>query len=233
MGTAVLYRVYRPRRTTYKGARARKVTPRVRLLTLIPLLMGVHATMAYETPHYTVDETIGDEVEVRSYDPMLLAEVEVGGDRGQAVSSAFRILAGYIFGDNEPQAKIAMTAPVLQSAGSDGERIEMTAPVGQEKGEDGRWRVSFMMPSKYSRETIPEPLDPRITLRHSAAYRAVVLRFSGLHSDRNFDRHLEQLERIVAEKGIATTGPAMLAYYDAPFKPWFLRRNEVMYRLAE
>ena len=93
--------------------------------------------------------------EVRDYAPMIVAEVEVSGERQQAIGQGFRIIADYIFGKNRARKSIAMTAPVVQQSS---EKIAMTAPVTQE-GTGNRWHVRFVMPSGYTMMTLPEPED--------------------------------------------------------------------------
>ena len=98
--------------------------------------------MATEEPAFTlvVDE---DAFQVRQYPPLVVAETRVAGDRKQASSDGFRILAGYIFGGNTPREKIAMTAPVMQSPPVS-EKIAMTAPVSQ-TAVAGAWVIQFTM----------------------------------------------------------------------------------------
>ena len=204
-----------------------------RAATLLLALLLSPLLMAYEQPAYTVEQALADDAEIRRYEPMLLAEVVVEGDRSTAVSRAFRALAGYIFGDNTPQAKIAMTSPVMQTTEVKGEKIAMTTPVGQTALEDGQWRVSFMMPAKYTLATLPAPNNDAVRFQVTDPYRAVVLRFSGRHTDRNFEEHLAELDGLVAQEQLEVVGNPTLAYYDPPFKPFFWRRNEVMYRLVD
>ena len=112
--------------------------------------------MAIEEPAYDVVRE-GPDFELRRYAPQLLAQTEVRGRFDHVGNQSFRILAGYIFGDNQGSEKIAMTAPVgqrpVQSDGQDrGTRIEMTAPVTQRSSGAGtdRFLVSFVMPASFS-----------------------------------------------------------------------------------
>jgi hypothetical protein len=188
-------------------------------------------TMAIDEPKHRVIESVG-KIELRDYEPALLAEVEVGGERSAAANQGFRILAGYIFGGNQGQTKIAMTAPVTQVpelASNVGEKIAMTAPVTQEAigaGGETRWRVAFMMPSKYTLETLPKPNDERIKFRVSDPVRRVAIVFDGFSSQSNLGAHREQLEAFVKERGLKTKGEYTMAFYNDPFTlPWN-RRNE-------
>jgi hypothetical protein len=183
----------------------------------------------YETGAYQIITQDGD-IEIRDYPSVIVAEVSVAGDRDQAVNAGFRILAGYIFGKNEPQAKIAMTTPVTQQAtlsDGKGETIAMTTPVTQSQ-QGNQWLVQFMMPSQYTLATLPKPKDDRIRFYATAPQRIIALRFSGFWTDRNLWKQLARLQDYVAAKGIATTGPHRYAYYNSPFTLPFLRRNEVM-----
>jgi hypothetical protein len=109
-----------------------------------------------ETPVYMVSSKSGN-LEIREYGPTIVAEATVEGERDQAIQRGFRIIADYIFGNNLSSTKVAMTAPVIQQSS---EKIAMTAPVIQQaKGTS--WNVRFVMPSKYTIETLPKRLIPK------------------------------------------------------------------------
>ena len=194
------------------------------VLALMVALLG-GAAMAIEQPKYSVSLHEGD-FEVRRYAPYVVAEVEVSGDQGQAVRTGFRKLAGYIFGANAGQTKIAMTAPVAQQPA--GERIAMTSPVTQTPLAPDRWTVQFMMPSAYTLSTLPKPTDPDVRFRQEPARLMAALRYSGVAREANFREKSEALGRFIAAKGFKAAGPSVLAQYDPPWTPWFMRRNEVL-----
>ncbi len=85
-----------------------------------------------------------------------------------------------------------------------------------------------MMPGGYTLDTLPVPNDPRVTLRVLPARQFAVIRYSGTWSHDNYDRHLARLRKGLADAGVVTTGEPVWARYDPPFKPWFLRTNEIM-----
>lgn len=199
------------------------------MLTLIVVLVGTAAAyalwigqMSYETPKYDVVERIGD-VELRAYAPTLVAETVVEGTAENAGNLAFRILANYITGANRPAEKIEMTTPVNQEP----QRIAMTAPVTQD-ARDGRFAIQFSMPSKYTIDTLPEPTDARIIIREVPGRELAAVRYSGTWSIKRYERNLRKLEQTLEEHGYEPVGEPIWARYDPPFKPWFLRRNEVM-----
>ncbi len=189
------------------------------------LFFAIGGEMAYETPSYEVVETLGN-IEIRQYAPYLVAETSVEGDLETAGNSGFRILASYIFGNNQGEQRIAMTAPVSQEQRA-GSKISMTAPVTQERAGD-RFTIQFMMPSKYTIETLPKPNDSRIEIRKVPARKFAVIRYSGTWSRKNYEKHLAQLQGTLAENGYKAIGEPIWARYDPPFKPWFLRRNEIL-----
>lgn len=179
--------------------------------------------MAIETPRHTVLKSDGA-IEVRAYEPMVVAEVTVSGDRGEAANRGFRPLANYIFGDNAPKAKIAMTAPVTQSRG---EKIAMTAPVTQMR-EGASWQVRFVMPASYTMADLPKPNDPDVRLIEQPARRMAVLRFSGFAGETKLAEKERGLLSWMAARGLQLAGPVTYAFYDPPWTPPFMRRNEVM-----
>jgi hypothetical protein len=180
--------------------------------------------MAIEEAQYTVIEQ-DDSFELRQYEPRVVAETFVEGKPGQADKEGFRRLFKYISGDNQQKTAIAMTAPVNQEASS--EKIPMTAPVNQEQV-GGKWRVTFMMPASHTLETLPKPLDPRVTLKQEQGQRVAVYRYSGTWSRKRYQDKKARLEAILLERGLKPAGNPTFARYDPPFMPWFLRRNEVL-----
>ncbi len=178
---------------------------------------------AIEEPAYEVIRTF-DGVEVRNYAPYVVAEVVLSAFAEDAGNQAFPILAGYIFGKNKGQRKLDMTAPVTQTAAP--VRMDMTAPVTQ-AAVAGGILVQFVLPKNITLASAPEPTDPRVQLREVAAARWAVLRYSGTWSQANYDEHLAKLKVAREKDGTATQGEPVLARYDPPFKPWFMRRNEI------
>jgi SOUL heme-binding protein len=183
--------------------------------------------MATEQPKYSV-ELSEPPFEVRTYAPTIVAAVHVDGTREEAVSAGFRILARYIFGDNHTHGKIAMTAPVTQSASR---KIAMTAPVEQSEAQGG-WEVRFTMPAAYTLTTLPKPHDPRIQLLALAARHVAAVTFSGFWSDSNLQSHQEQLSDFLMTQRLTALSAPTYAYYDPPWTPWFWRTNEVLVDIA-
>ena len=194
------------------------------------LLIGAKA-VAIEEPEYEVVKTYAD-FELRRYAPYLVAETEVKGDFDEVGNRAFRILAGYIFGDNRAKEKMEMTAPVSQRTDAgDGERLEMTAPGTQRPtaGADSETYVlSFVMPGRYSLDTLPEPLDPQVQLREEPAKLMAVRRYTGRWAQSNYRENESLLLHSVEKAGLTPVAAPVYARYNSPFSLWFLRRNEVM-----
>jgi hypothetical protein len=181
------------------------------------------SSMAIEEPSYEVVQQL-DGAEVRQYAPYVVAQVLVSGPADQAGNAAFPILAGYIFGKNKGARKFDMTAPVTQAAVP--VKLEMTAPVTQAVTPGG-YLVQFVLPKAITLASAPEPIDPRVQLREVPGRRVAVIRYSGFWSQANFDEHLGKLEVALRAAQLPWTGEPTLSRYNAPFTPWFLRRNEV------
>lgn len=173
--------------------------------------------MAVERPSYSV-ELRAAPYEIRDYGPTLVARVHVDGSREAAVGSGFRTLAGYIFGGNQRNGKIAMTAPVLQTS--------------DQSGASSGWNVEFMMPARYTMSTLPTPNDSRVHLIERPARRVAAMTFSGFWSDANLTSHATQLEHWVQLQKLTATSSPSYAYYDPPWTPWFLRTIEVLIDVA-
>lgn len=193
--------------------------------------------MAIEEPAHKVLIREGA-FEVRQYVPMAVAEVLVPGDRDEAANRGFRLLAGYIFGGNQPAAKIAMTAPVLQQPVNEitvpapararsGEKIAMTAPVLQTATEAG-WRVRFVMPAGATLANLPKPNDDRVRLLEEPGAKVAAFRFSGTWNDAGLKQKAGELEAFIARQGLKPAGAASFAFYNPPWTLPFMRRNEVL-----
>lgn len=162
-----------------------------------------------EQPDYKV-VTSEKNIEIRDYSPMILAEVEVFGERKQAIRKGFKILADYIFGNNTSNKKMAMTAPVLQALHMD------------------KWKIRFVMPKKYTLETLPKPNSKEVMLIPFPARRFAVIRFSGLADNESIKLHTDELEAYIVAEKLNPIGGTILAFYNPPWTIPFLRRNEVM-----
>ena len=186
-------------------------------------------TMATEEAEYTV--ILKEEnLEVRLYEPHIVAETVVDEEFEDAGSEAFGRLFRYISGNNQAQQEIAMTAPVGQVAGGqkiESQEIDMTAPVGQTQV-DGKWAVSFMMPGSFTMQTTPKPSDERVTLRQVPERTMAAIEYSGFWSKSGYQKNKARLEEWIDKQGFIIQGKPVWARYNAPFMPWFLRRNEVL-----
>lgn len=208
----------------------RLLTGTALLAVAAPLIMLSGCNMGqYEEPAHTAQKFDGG-IELRDYAPVIAAEVEVTGERKEAISKGFQLIADYIFGNNEPKATIAMTTPVIQQADAkkSGEKIAMTTPVIQQ-GDGKRWKVQFIMPADYTLETLPKPVNPEVKLKHVAGKKMAVIRFSGsTGDDAKMAAKRAELEAYVAANHLKSVGEPLMAFYDPPWTLPFLRRNEIM-----
>lgn len=195
--------------------------------------------MATEEPKYTLIEK-SEPFELRSYAPKILAEVTVEGDLDAASNQGFRLIAAYIFGQNQPSEKIAMTAPVTieSSAERASAKIAMTVPVGIEpsesaKGVSNQWTVSFVMPSEYTLETLPKPINPLVKIRQLPAEKRAVITFSGFYNEDKVLEKTKELEGWIKLKNWQAVGSPQFARYNPPWALPFMRRNEVMIRVRD
>ena len=183
--------------------------------------------MATEEPKYSVLEKESP-FELRLYEPMILAEVQVQGDLDEASSQGFRLIAAYIFGQNQVSQKIAMTAPVtVEEQSIQSEKIAMTAPVGIES-KAGSWMISFVMPSQYTMDVLPKPLNPQVKLRQIPAMKRAVITFSGFYNAQKVSEKTMELEAWMQVRDLRASGTPHFARYNPPWTLPFMRRNEVM-----
>lgn len=186
---------------------------------------GTVVPMTEQQP-YDVIERYPD-FELRSYPRHVVAEVTIATSFENAGTVAFRALFGYISGQNRSRTSVAMTAPVVQSTGAS-QKIAMTAPVVQHGDASGEQTVAFVLPSTMTQEDAPQPTDPAVTLRTVESSLAAAARYSGRWSQSAYEQRCESLTASLAAAGFEAVGAPRFARFDPPFKPWFLRRNEVL-----
>jgi hypothetical protein len=181
------------------------------------LLIGASSdAMAYEAPEYEVLHRYED-CEIRRYDPYVVAEVEVQASFEDAGGRAFRRLAAYIGGQNESQTSFAMTVPVEQRPATSAAMTE---------GE--RYVIAFIVPRRFDLSSAPVPTDPDIRIRREPAQTMAAIRYSGFWSKDNYRQHERTLREALERQGWEATGAPIFARYNAPFTPWFWRRNEIL-----
>ncbi len=187
--------------------------------SLLPVILGgVAAAMAagyylyatsrasVEIARYTVVRSSGD-FEIRDFPALAVARTSMRGE-----DDSFLRLFRFIQRGNDRQENIPMTAPVFL---------------------DGGHTMSFVLPETMPVSAAPKPADEGVTLDQRPAARVAVYRYSGAASDANERAAREKLRAWVEAEGIRTEGDPSVAYYDSPMVPGFLKRNEVMLRIAE
>ena len=182
---------------------------RTLFISLIASVMTAQA-IAIEEPEYQMEKAWdAEQIEIRAYAARVMAVTDMAEDP----NGGFRVLAGYIFGGNAEEQKIAMTAPVQQSMA-------------------GEKEMAFMIPAEYALEDLPEPEDQRVSFREAPAYTAAVIQFSGWASADKADENWQQLRQFLIAEGIDITGEPTLNQYNPPWTLPFMRRNEIIVPVA-
>jgi len=172
------------------------------------VLAGCHSSRAgYESAPYQVVRQDG-RFEVRDYPALIIVETSMSADNSDG---SFGRLFRFISGTNQKSEKIAMTTPVFLA-------------------EDGSTRtMAFVMPATMGKDQVPAPTDGTVAVRELPPGRFAVLRFSGGRNGKNEAKHLEELKTWMANNQIPITSASPIyGYFDPPWIPTFLRRNEVM-----
>lgn len=164
-----------------------------------------------------------DGYEIRLYEPYILAETPMTGESGDG---GFRELFDYISGANTAKSKVAMTTPVLQSGPAAGQKIAMTAPVLQAGGPGGV--MAFVMPPGSRLEDLPRPASAAVSLREVPEFKAAVIRFSGWGSRSTIEKKTRRLQSAMERDGLKAAAAPVTAFYNPPWTPPFMRRNEVL-----
>ena len=171
--------------------------------------------MATEEPEFTLILK-DNHFEIREYAPRIMAQVSTSGDFDEASSGGFKVLADYIFGEN-----------IIKDRA---EKISMTAPVLAEKN-NNEWLISFVMPRKYSMETLPKPISLDVRLTEAPKEKFAVIVFSGLVRESNYNEKFQLLNEFIKDKGLIYLEVLQVARYNPPWTLPFFRRNELLIKI--
>ena len=188
------------------------------LAILVPLALFAFSVMSPDEPDYTLLEKT-DDFELREYAPYVVAETRVDGGFEEASGRAFPVLINYIQRGNQGGLNLPMTAPVNQQPGPGDDAVD---------GASGNWLFQFVMSKEYRRPMLPGPVDKRVTLRQIPARLVAARRYSGDWGEQKYRENEQALLEAMRREGLIATGAPVFARYNAPFVPWFMRRNEVM-----
>jgi hypothetical protein len=200
------------------------------MLCVLIFLMQAGPAMAIEEPSFDLVEKSAP-FEIRQYQTQIIAETIVDGELSAASSRGFRLIAGFIFGDNrsidatsaQQSEKIAMTAPVTVEPQTDAMPTDYAAK---------RWRIQFTMPGKYSIATLPKPVNPAVTLREIPAKRYAIIVFSGFTGTDKIQKKTSELLNWMQTKQLQPIAAPQLARYDPPWILPFFRRNEILIEIS-
>ena len=154
-----------------------------------------------------------DDFEIRNYEPTLFTSVELSTNEYDKTSSkGFSVLAGYIFGGNEKEEKIAMTSPVAMTL------------------EKEKSTMMFMVPKKYNKENLPKPNDSSIEFMEMPAKKMAAITFGGWADDEKIKSYKQQLKDALDKEGIKYSDTFLFLGYNAPMEV-LNRKNEVIVEL--
>jgi hypothetical protein len=150
--------------------------------------------------------------EIRNYETTLFTTVKLS-TKGYKNSSGkgFSILAGYIFGNNDRNEKIAMTSPVSMSL-------------------EDSMTMMFMVPKKFNKDNLPKPNQSGIEFREEPAKTVAAISFSGWANDAKIEEYKQHLKVALDAEGFKYSNRFYFFGYNAPYEV-FNRKNEVIVEL--
>ena len=171
--------------------------------------------MSIETPQYKLIKKEGA-FEIRSYDEMVVARTSVNSDYKESTLTGFRRIAGYIFGGNDKEMKIAMTAPVISDCPSEGLKS---------------YNISFVMPKEHAMEDLPKANTSQVSIQKESLGEVAVLSFGGWATEARSLNYQKKLLELINKQGLRYKGGFMIAQYNSPWTLPPFRKNEVMVRI--
>lgn len=193
------------------------------VMLLIWILWSYFGTKSIEKPKILSSSMLSDWVELRELAPMIQAIVVVTWSQKLAINNWFRQLAWYIFWSNVVKQSVAMTAPVASS--KQNANIAMTAPVATQQVWD-TYRISFMMPSKYTIDTLPKPNNTNISFVQLPAKKYYVWKFSWYANESRANMQLAKFKKALNSQHIQSYAEPILNQYNDPWTMPLMRKNE-------
>ena len=181
------------------------------ITTVIILLFLQNSIMAIETPNFKLIKKEG-EFEIREYEPMIIAMTKVNSGYREASSTGFRRIANYIFGGNQKQMEIKMTAPVI----TDVPNVK------------GMYDILFVMPSQHKFDDLPIPDNDNVELKVKELGKTAVIQFGGWATESRATHYKEKLEQFIETSGYEINSDYMVAQYNSPWALPPFRRNEII-----
>ena len=182
-------------------------------ITLLTMGLFAFKSDGIEMPSYRMIKKYGD-VEIRQYPAMVIAQTQLSQSSvDNNMNNGFRTIAGYIFGGNDQNQKIAMTAPVVM-------KMSDTAT------------MYFMMPKKYSVNQLPKPNSNNVKILEESPRVLAVIRYGGFSSEKKIEKYRNKLAEVISQNNLKTKGPYMYMGYNAPWDV-FNRRNEIAIEVVE
>ncbi len=181
-----------------------------------------------EEPGYAVLEK-RDGYEIRQYDPYIVAEATVTGFGSESINEGFTIVADYIFGNNTSKSKISMTTPVLEEVGGgSSEKIAMTVPVLDTALSADQKTIAFVLPSKYTLDTLPVPNNERVTIAEVPEQKMAAIRYTWYSPDARTERKKSEFLTQIKSDGLTALDVPKAAFYNPPLSMPLLLRNEIL-----
>ena len=185
----------------------------VLLAFIVVQLFAMKGQKNIETYPYIVNKKY-DSFEIRSYEASLFTSVKLSeNEYKKASSKGFSILAGYIFGGNDRNEKIAMTSPVAMSL------------------EDST-TMMFMVPKKFTKETLPQPNQSNIEIKEMPAKIVAAITFGGWTDDEKIEKYKTQLINALEAKNISYSNRFYFLGYNPPYEV-LNRKNEIIVELKK
>ena len=181
----------------------------IAILAIVALIFSSQTALALEKPKYTLVSKSGS-LEIREYKPVMLASTSLQGPYKDSTRSGFRTIAGYIFGDNTAQEKIAMTAPVLV-----------------ENPQNPEYTMAFVMPSDSVAKGLPAPNTQRLQLQEQSWGSVAVWSFGGWATEKRLEKEWSKMQVALQKQNIVVEEYDWIAQYNPPSMPPPFRHNEI------
>tara|TARA_X000001036_G_scaffold407826_1_gene417559 strand:- start:1351 stop:1926 length:576 start_codon:yes stop_codon:yes gene_type:complete len=179
---------------------------------IILFFLAMVSKTGIETPDFNIIKKFKD-FELRDYGSIIIATTTMETDFSQSNSIGFQRVASYIFGGNDKNMKIEMTAPVMTSFNSLNKNKQ---------------KISFVMPKKHNLNTLPLSKRKDVTIKEKELGVVAVISFGGWATEEKANKYIKKLKILMENENLKTSNEIIIAQYNSPWIIPPFRKNEIL-----
>ena len=186
-------------------------------INIVLLFFAMAINNGIEKPDYKVVKKYNN-FELRDYGSIVIATTYLERNYSRSNSVGFQKVASYIFGGNDKNMKIAMTAPVMTTFHSSKNKEQ---------------EISFVMPKKHNLDTLPAPARNDVIIKEKELGLVAAISFGGWATEERAKNFIKKLDLLIEKENLTKLNEIIVAQYNSPWVIPPFRKNEILIPIKE